>query len=144
MSLPLAFWDSSALVPLCAAQPQTNSAWALHLKYQVVTWWATEVEIRSALTRLKRRGDITSGQFVIAKKIAQELAQVWLSIHESASVTRDACSLLETHPLSAADALQLAAALETCQHTPRGFVFVSGDLRQTEAAREIGFTVEFV
>jgi predicted nucleic acid-binding protein len=68
----------------------------------------------------------------------------WLSIHESRSITEDACSLLEKHALSAADALQLAAALEACAHAPRGFIFISGDQRQADAARHIGFTVEFV
>lgn len=144
MSLPLAFWDASALVPLCAAQPQTNTAMALQLKYDVVTWWATEVEIRSALTRLRRTRILTTAQFAIGKKMAQELVDSWLSIDESQAVTKDACALLETHSLSGAYALQLAAALEACQHRPRGFVFISGDQREADAARQIGFTVEFV
>jgi len=144
MSLPLAYWDSSSLVPLCTVQPQSNSAWALHSKYEVVTGWATEVEILSALTRLKRMGAITSGQFLAAKKLALSIVQSWLEVRGSASITRNACLLLEKHPLSAADAIQLANALEACRHMPHAFVFISADQRQADAARQVGFTVEFV
>ncbi|MGB6690967.1 MAG: type II toxin-antitoxin system VapC family toxin [Terracidiphilus sp.] len=144
MSLPSAFWDSSALVPLCITQSKSSVAEAIYAKWAIVTWWATEVEIRSGLTRLKRMGSITPNQFLSGKRLAQRLVQSWLSVHESENITKDACSLLEDHPLRAADALQLAAALEACDHRPRGYAFVTADQRQADAARQIGFSVEFV
>ena len=89
-------------------------------------------------------GGLTQSQFLAGQRIARELMQDWIAIHESPGITSDACSLLELHPLSAADALQLAAALETCDHKPQGYVFVTGDQRLAEAARLTGFSVEFV
>lgn len=144
MSRPNAFWDSSALVPLCTAQPQTNSARVLYEKYGIVAWWATEVEIRSALSRLRRLGATTSEQFLAAKSIAHRIVQGWLSVHESANITSDACALLEVHAVRAADAIQLAAALEACERNPSAYSFITGDQRQAEAARHIGFSVQFV
>jgi len=144
MSLPLALWDSSALIPLCVTQPQSKTAESLFKKYKVVAWWATEVEIRSGLVRLVRLGSIPQSQFQAAKGLAAKLVSGWVSAHESTAIANSACSLLEVHPLRAADALQLAAAFEVCEHSPRGFVFVTGDQRLAEAARASGFTVELV
>jgi hypothetical protein len=46
---PVAFWDASAIVPLCCLQPQTRAArQARRLFPQLVTWWATGVECISA------------------------------------------------------------------------------------------------
>jgi hypothetical protein len=51
-----AFWDSSALVPLCVGQSLTPGAVGLYRTYEVVVWWATPVEIASALARLLGMG----------------------------------------------------------------------------------------
>jgi predicted nucleic acid-binding protein len=141
---PYAYWDSSALVPLCVFQPQTVAAQVLYAKYKIVTWWATQVEIVSGLARLTRTGAMTQQQFLLSKPFVQNLASGWLAVHESASIAPNACRLLELHPLRAADALQLSAALETCEHNPLGFALITADQRLADAARQMGFSVEFL
>jgi hypothetical protein len=47
--------------------------------------------------------------------------------------------LLARFPLSAADALQLAAAMTWAGGHPRGRVFICGDARLLDAARRLGF-----
>ena len=141
---PYAYWDSSALVPLCVFQPQTVAAQVLYAKYKIVTWWATQVEIVSGLARLTRAGAMTQQQFLLSKPFVQNLASGWLAVHESASIAPNACRLLELHPLRAADALQLSAALETCEHNPLGFALITADQRLADAARQMGFSVEFL
>jgi predicted nucleic acid-binding protein len=47
--------------------------------------------------------------------------------------------LLRVHPLRAADALQLAAALVGSAENPSSLPFVSADPRLNEAARKEGF-----
>ena len=49
--------------------------------------------------------------------------------------------LLAVHPLRAADALQLAAALEWCEQQPQGEGFATLDARLAQAAAAEGFTV---
>lgn len=49
--------------------------------------------------------------------------------------------LLRTHPLRAADALQLAAALSLVQGGVAGLVFLTADLRLAEAAEIEGLGV---
>jgi predicted nucleic acid-binding protein len=144
MSQPLAYWDSSALVPLCVPQAQTIGATAIYRSYQVVAWWATQVEIISGLTRLERMGHISRSQFVDGKRRAQGIVRDWISADSPESITVEACSLLELYPLRAADALQLAVAMEVCDHRPQGYLFVTADQRLADAARNTGFSVEFI
>ncbi len=54
---------------------------------------------------------------------------------------RRARRLLASHTLRAADAMQLAAALLTCEDEPSRLPFVTVDDRLAEAAAREGFTV---
>ena len=107
---------------------------------EFVVWWATQVECASAAARLRREGLITPGQEARALDL---LAQLWESVVEvqpSSAVRTLAGRLLRTHPLRAADALQLAAAL-VWAGTPAGDVVVTLDQRLAEAAALEGFRV---
>jgi hypothetical protein len=58
------------------------------------------------------------------------------------TLLRDGASrLVAVHPLTAADALQLAGALVSSEVTPRGDGFVTLDDRLRTAARAEGFVV---
>jgi predicted nucleic acid-binding protein len=142
MSLPQAFWDSSALIPLCVQQLQTMKTEALFANYGVTVWWSTQVEIVSGLTRLLRMREIDGTEFADGKQVAQAMAMTWIAIKPSANIEREARALLEQYPLRAADALQLAAALEWCEGKPKGEIFLSFDKRLSEAAGLAGFTLE--
>jgi predicted nucleic acid-binding protein len=142
MSLLLAFWDSSALIPLCIEQAQTGRATALFANYGVAVWWSTPVEIISGLTRLVRMGEADQDEFLAGKQLAETIAATWVPIQPSVTIAAKACSLLELYPLRAADALQLAAAFEWSEGKPKGKVFLSFDHRLREAAGLAGFTLE--
>jgi len=142
MSLLRAFWDSSALIPLCVQQAQTERATALFEGYGVAVWWSTPVEIVSGLTRLLRMREIGSDEFLAGKQLAQIIARTWLLVGPSERIAHEAKALLELYPLSAADATQLAAALEWCEGQPIGKVFLTFDQRLREAAGLAGFTLE--
>ncbi len=107
-----AFWDASALVPLAVRQAITPRAIALYKSHGVVVWWATPVEIASALARLVRIKQLNSGDWVTARKLAKNLADSWSVVQPSDSLRTKAAQLLERYDLRAADSLQLAAALE--------------------------------
>jgi predicted nucleic acid-binding protein len=144
MSLAFAFWDTSAMIPLCVRQPQTVQARRLYTAYGVAVWWATPVEIMSGLTRLERMGEIDRDQFSEGKLGAQALARIWDTVDPSRSVAAQACALLERFPLRAADALQLAAALDYFENSPQGHVLITADQRLADAARQSGFSVELI
>jgi predicted nucleic acid-binding protein len=135
----LAFWDASALVPLCVGQTTTPRAIALYKSYEAVVWWATPVEIASALARLVRMQQLDSGDCAKARRLAAALADAWFVIQPSDALRTKATQLVDRFDLRAADALQLAAALEWCQDIPQGRVFLTADQRLREAAVLAGF-----
>ena len=134
-----AFWDSSVLVALCVRQGLTPVARSLYKAYEIVVWWATPVEIASALARLKRMQQLDGRELVQARKLAADLADVWWVMQSTEAIRAKAASLVERHDLRAGDALQLAAALEWCDNQPRGRAFLTADRRLREAALLNGF-----
>ena len=142
MTKPKAFWDTSALVPLCVSQVNTSQAYVFESKYRAVVWWETPVEITSALVRLHRAKAISALDYANATLQAEGLANLWQQIAPSVEIARDARTLLELYPLRAADALQLSAVLEWCEGAPKGKVFLTFDKRLGEAAGLAGFTLQ--
>lgn len=65
----------------------------------------------------------------------------WMEVIDMPAARRQAERLVETHPLRAADALQLAAALVACEGVASSLTFVTLDRNQAEAAEREGFTV---
>jgi predicted nucleic acid-binding protein len=100
------------------------------------------VEIASALAQLLRQLQITTVEYAHAKQQAEQLAIIWRTVAPSARIAFQARILLEQYTLRAADALQLAAALEWCEGQPNGKVFLTFDRRLHEAAGLAGFTLE--
>ena len=134
-----AFWDSSALVPLCVTQRATAGAHTMSQRYEMVVWWAAAVEIRGAAARLLRTGLLTLTQHAGAQIRLTELRSLWREIFPNALLRDRAELLLDRFPLKAADALQLAAALAWTSGRPRDRAFISGDTQLLDAARELGF-----
>jgi predicted nucleic acid-binding protein len=139
---PIAFWDTTILVTLCVDQAHTAQANLFEDKFRLAVWWATHIEIASALAQLLREHRITPVEYVHATLQAEGLANLWRVVVPSAKIALGARGLLERYPLRAADALQLAAALEWCDGNPKGEVFLTFDKRLREAAGLAGFTLE--
>jgi predicted nucleic acid-binding protein len=140
----LAFWDASALVPLCVGQSNTPRAIALYQSNEAVVWWATPVEIASALARLVRMKQLDSAEWVRARQLSAELASAWFVIGPSDGLRAKAAQLVDRYDLRAADALQLAAAMEWCQDVPQNRIFVTADQKLHEAALLAGFEGKIV
>jgi predicted nucleic acid-binding protein len=138
MPIP-AFWDTSALVPLCVRQGITPRVIALYKLHDAVVWWATPVEIASALARLVRLKQLDPGDWTRARKLAKRLADSWSVIQPSDALRATSAQLVERHDLWAADSFHLAAAFEWCENAPHGRIFLTADRRLREAALLSGF-----
>lgn len=134
------YWDSSALVSLCLEERETPALRSL-VDEGIVTWAGSRVEIASAIERRTREGALSPKGRLQAMNALAELSDYWTEIHSVASVCERAVRLLATHPLRAADAMQLAAALLAVSERPRGQSFVCMDQRLREAAAREGFAV---
>jgi len=139
---PSAFWDTSALVPLCVRQGITPRAIAWYQTHNIVVWWSAPVELASALARLVRMKQLTPGDLARARQLAKTLADSWSVIQPSDAVSINAAQLVDRYDLRAADSLQLAAALAWCGGVPQGRVFLTADQRLREAALLSGFDAE--
>ena len=135
----LAFWDTSALVPLCVRQSITPRVVSLYKSYEAVVWWATPLEIASALARLVRMKYLDPTDWARSRRLAENLADAWSVIQPSDALRANASRLLDRYDLRAADALQLSAALEWCDDAPAGKVFLANDEKLQEAAVLSGF-----
>ena len=136
------FCDASAVVPLVALEKETGDCRTLLAEdTDIVVWFLTPAEVISALSRRLREKSLKPTEFSKAKEQVAALERTWSEVISVERVRERARRLLETHPLRAADSLQLAAALLTSEETLRGFPFVTLDRRLGDAAKKEGFHV---
>lgn len=135
------FWDSSAVIPLLVREPATATIQQLLAGDRDMTvWWSTEIECVSALSRLERQKQIAADQLARALALLADFASDWHEIAPHRELREAAKRFLRLHPLSAADSLQLAAALAASEADPASLEFVSLDTRLRDAASRQGFT----
>jgi len=136
------FWDSSALVALLVDESDSAQRIAqLAEDPVIVVWWGTVVECESALQRRLREGALNRKGVQAAHVRLSLLAGAWHEVVPSAAIQRLATRLLRTHPLRAADSLQLAAALTIAAAGFEALVFLSADRRLNDAAQIENLTV---
>jgi len=134
------FWDSSALVPLIVMERETDYCLKLLAEDRgMIFWCLSRVEIKSALCRGVRDGLMSDHDFQLAKKRLDTLMQRAYEVTAVEKVRSRALRLLEVHPLTAADACQLAAALVVSQEDPARLPIITFDERLKEAAAKEGF-----
>jgi predicted nucleic acid-binding protein len=134
-----AFWDSSALVPLCIERKATAVVRQLSATYNIAVWWSAPVEMRGAFARLLRMRQLTPAGQAEAQVTLDRIRRVWREVNPSDQVREQAERLVDRFPLKAADAQQLAAAISWCLDRPKGRAFIAGDGQLLDAARQLGF-----
>jgi len=136
------FWDTSALLPLVVAERETARAerW-LREDAGVLVWTLTRVELLSALARRRRQEPGAARRLLAARRELLAAWERWSEVTAVDLVRRHAERLVESHPLRAADALQLGAALVAAEDDPAGLDFVTLDRQQALAAEHEGFRV---
>lgn len=142
--------DTSALVKRYVAE--VGSAWVRRMVARPVhevlyTAALTEVEVRSALHRLLREGRLDAAQAQrLTQRVAQHFTRRYQLIRITRTVVAQAGRLVESHPLRAYDAVQLACALTVRRGmSQRGMpppLFVAADTTLLAAAGAEGFLVE--
>ena len=141
MKKATAFWDASALVPLCVQELASRQARSYLRKFAPVVWWASLVEVHSGICRLHREKQITEPDKQGALARLRLLCNGWKEILPIDQVRESATQLLGEYALRAADSLQLAASLIWCERHPARRMFICGDERLSQAASAVGFSV---
>lgn len=140
-----AFWDTSALVPLCVNEPRTATArsdWRRFREHFV--WNETIVEIESSIARLLREEYLNQSSHQIALNQLAFIESNWIVVESTLRMTTLARTFPSIYGLRALDSLQLAAALIWCNEFPKNKNFVSADARLSKAAESAGFTVHLL
>ncbi len=136
------FWDSSALVPLLVHEKESVfCADAYRIDSDILVWTLSKVEVFSALCRRMRDKTLDDKTFEAARIRMNDLFD---TVYEVAAVDRvkeRAMRLLRVHPIRAADALQLAAALVATRERVDRISVMCFDDRLIEAVKVEGFEV---
>ena len=136
------FWDSSALVSLVMAEPTSKAALQmLTVSDGVTVWWGTQIECMSAIARAEREARIHGPAVPDAVAALRLLRSGWVEVDATARLRDIAERLVRVHPLRAADAMQLAAAIVASDGQSSTLPFVTVDERLARAADREGFTV---
>ena len=136
------FWDSSAIVPLLVIEASREPLLALlDQDPLMIVWWGTPVESTSAIARREREGSLSVTEATAALERLRTLSLAWQEVLPTEPVRSVAQRLLRVHPLRAADALQLAAAVIAAEREPSSLEFVSLDERLNAAAQREGFRI---
>jgi hypothetical protein len=136
------FWDSSAIIPLCLKEANSEILRRIADNDQEITvWWATPIECLSALARRKRERILSAEAELDSREILSRLSAEWSEVLPSYLIRRRAERLIGIHPLRAADTFQLAAALIWAEENPHGLAFICLDKILREAAQKEGFSI---
>lgn len=136
------FWDTSAIIPLVVAERGTAAAERLlRDDPAVVVWTLTRVELLSALARRRRHEPAEARRLAAARREILDAWPLWSEVTAVEVVRRHAERLVETHPVRAADALQIGAALVAADGDPADLAFVTFDETQATAAEREGFRI---
>jgi len=134
------FFDSSAFAKRYVEEPGSQVVDSL---CQKATEMALSVlcvpEIISALNRRAREGLLTDREYAEVKQYLSQDIRDAVIVNIVPQVVSTCTKILEASPVRAADALQIACALEWETE-----LFVSADKRQISAARKAGLHTKLV
>jgi uncharacterized protein len=136
------FFDTSGLLKRYVVEPGTN--WVVSVTnpqsgHDIFIAQITPVEIVSGISCLKRENVISANDAQTAQKlIERHIRRQYKEIIFTNHIVQTAKQLLNTYPLRAYDAVQLASALEANTRLTRAglqpLIFVSADKRLLSAA----------
>jgi predicted nucleic acid-binding protein len=134
------YFDTSALLKLYIEERGTDQVISIAESLvagntdNIVILDVTLVESRSAVRRREREGDIPTREAnQVIERIGEDRSSLYL-VEPASSVTEEAARLIDSHPLRALDALQLAGCLTIRRNTPPPLTFVCADERLCHAA----------
>ena len=136
------YWDASALVPLIVVETDSElvRTW-LSEDEAIVTWVWSRTEVTSAIERRTRGGEISRPQRRQALERLAAFSSTWDEVADVLAVRSKAEALLSRHPLRAADAGQLSAALLLQEYLGGTLSFACLDQRLKAAAQVEGLEV---
>lgn len=143
--MALHYLETSALAKLYIDEPGTDLMLGLAdpaAGHQLAILALAEVELRSAVRRRERSGDLAAAEAnFLLESFALDLRDVFQRRPVNDAALEMAATLIDRHPLRAYDALQLAGCLMLRMSSTAAPVFVCSDLRLLQAAQAEGLDI---
>lgn len=137
----IAYFDTSAIIPLLLPEPTTPLCERLWENADsVITSLITYVEASAAIAQAERMKRIDAATHQTAREALDEIFSEVDVLHLSDAVVRRAAELTHTHALRGYDAVQCASAARIWSSE---MVAISGDHDLLDAWRDLGvFTID--
>ena len=130
------------MMPLISEEPTSDAISNLLREDQgIAAWWGTLVECSVAISRRVREDIFDEDDEATVRTALRLFAESWTEVEPADEIRLSAAILSRDHPLKAADALQLAAAIRWCEGDTSGADFVCLDNRLRRAALDEGFEI---
>ena len=130
------------MIPLIFDEPTSPALNELLMRdTDMVVWWGTWIECSVTVSRLGREGKLDENGQEETRAALDRLSADWLEVELTNELRLLAMLVSKSHPLKAADCLQLAAALRWCEGDTDDRRFVCLDNRLRRVAEDEGFDV---
>ena len=137
----IAYFDTSALVPLLAAEPSSTTCSRLwNEATRTISSRLIYPEARAALAQAERMGRLTANELRTAVDDLNSITEEIDYLEVTSSLAQSAGQLAEAHALRGYDAVHLASAAVV---NDAEVVLVTGDQHLGVAARDLGISVAF-
>ena len=138
----IAYFDTSAIVPLLVREPATDRCTRLwDDATRIVSARLAYPEVCAALARAVRMGRLTAAQMATATADLDDLVEQIDFLEITADLARNAGRLAQQRGLRGYDAVHLAAGAAIADDD---VVFITGDTDLAEAARSTGLATALV
>lgn len=135
----IAYFDTSALIPLIVEEPTTPVCQRLwNEASRVASVRLLYAEASAALARAHRMARLTTTQLDEAMEALEDIVEELDHVEVTDQLVRAAGSLARTHELRGYDAVHLGAGLNVADDD---VVFVTGDTNLAVAAQALGIAV---
>ncbi|MBX3335904.1 MAG: type II toxin-antitoxin system VapC family toxin [Nitrospira sp.] len=139
-----AYFDTSVIVKRYVKEAGSLATRRLLKRFQLLSSSIMPVEAMSAFSRRRASGDLTQRDFLAIRSRLRKDQAYWELVEVSETVLLEAEDLVEKTNVRTLDAIHLASAIVFQSESGLTIAFITGDAKQRDAARMLGFTVIWV
>lgn len=139
-----AYFDTSVVVKRYIKEAGSITTGRLLQRFRFLSSSILPVEAMSALSRRRASGDLAHRDFLAIQSRLRKDRDYWELVEAGEPVLLQAEELVQQTNVRTLDAIHLASAMIFQSESRLTIPFITGDTKQRDAARMLGFTVIWV
>ncbi len=139
-----AYFDTSVVVKRYIKEAGSITTGRLLQRFRFLSSSILPVEAMSALSRRRASGDLAHRDFLAIQSRLHKDRDYWELVEAGEPVLLQAEELVQQTNVRTLDAIHLASAMIFQSESRLTIPFITGDTKQRDAARMLGFTVIWV